>query len=66
MDQKTDPGWTPFMKATLLNLSVLAVWYLLEYAQFGELQWGRVGDDAVAAIYFVATYLLFRKCERRR
>lgn len=56
-------GWTPFIKATLLNLAILAVWYLLEYAQFGELQWGRIGDDAVGALYYFATYVLFCRCE---
>lgn len=57
--------YTPFVKAVFLNLAILAVWYLLEYAQFGELQQGRIGDDAVGILYFIATYALFRKCDRK-
>ncbi len=60
---ETNNNWTPLMKALVLNLAILAIWYMLEYAQFGELQWGRTGDDAVGLIYFLVTYLLLRKCD---
>ena len=67
MQNQTDGYcWTPFMKALFLNLLILALWYLLEYAQFGRLQWGRVGDDAAGICYFLATYVLFCKCDYYR
>lgn len=56
-------GLAPFMKAAILHLAILAVWYMLEYAQFGELQWGRTGDDAAGMLYFLATYRLLSKCD---
>lgn len=55
---------TPLMKAMLCNLSILCVWYLAEYAQFGELQHGRNGDDLAFVLYFLLTWALFRKLGR--
>lgn len=55
---------TPLMKAMLCNLSILCAWYLAEYAQFGELQHGRNGDDLAFVLYFLLTWALFRKLGR--
>ena len=55
---------TPLMKAMLCNLSILCAWYLAEYAQFGELQHGRNGDDLAFVLYFLLTWALFRKLDR--
>lgn len=53
-----------FIKAVVLNLAIYAVWYYLEYKQFGALQWDRKCDDVVGTIYFLATwYLLAKKSE---
>lgn len=65
MTQNGHDAWTPLMKALAANLSILALWYIAEYAQFGELQWHRAGDDLVFALYFLLTWALFRKCGRR-
>lgn len=52
------------MKALLCNLSILCAWYLAEYAQFGELQHGRNGDDLAFVLYFILTWALFRRLDR--
>ena len=57
---------TPLMKALLCNLSILCAWYLAEYAQFGELQHGRNGDDLAFVLYFLLTWTLFRKLDRKK
>lgn len=50
-----------FIKAIILNLAIYAVWYYLEYKQFGILQWDRKCDDVVSVIYFLLTWYLFAK-----
>lgn len=42
----------PFLTALSLNGPVLAVWYLLEIAQFGQLQHDRICDNIVFLVYF--------------
>lgn len=39
-------------EALIINLAVAAVWYALEFQQFGTLQWGRSCDNVVGMIYF--------------
>lgn len=48
-------------KSVGLNLAVLAIWYILEYQQFKELQWNRKCDDVVWVIYIVVVAILFYK-----
>ena len=48
-------------KSVGLNLAVLAIWYILEYRQFKELQWNRKCDDLVWVIYIVIIAILFYK-----
>lgn len=50
-----------FIKAIVLNFAIYAVWYYLEYKQFGTLQWGRKCDDVVGTIYFLVTWYLLAK-----
>jgi hypothetical protein len=50
-----------FVKAVILNSAIYAVWYYLEYKQFGILQWDRKCDDVVSVIYFLLTWYLFAK-----
>lgn len=51
---------TAFVKAFVTNMSVLAVWYALEWMEFGELQWNRDCDNTVWGLYLVILYFLFR------
>lgn len=39
-------------QALIINLAVAAVWYALEFQQFGTLQWNRSCDNVVGMIYF--------------
>lgn len=39
-------------QALIINLAVAAVWYGLEFQQFGTLQWNRYCDNVVSTIYF--------------
>ncbi|MCM1296522.1 MAG: hypothetical protein NC311_13370 [Muribaculaceae bacterium] len=63
---RQDPNCTPLMGAVFTNLAILAVWYLAEYAQFGELQTYRRCDSLVFILYFLLTWALFRACGRNR
>lgn len=49
------------LKSCVVSLAVLAIWYALEWQQFGELQWNRVCDEAVFWLYFVVLLYLFLK-----
>lgn len=53
-----------FVKATVVNLAITAIWYFYEYGQFGELQWNRKCDNMVGMIYFFLTWYLFYKIEK--
>lgn len=46
------------IKAVIINLAVIAVWYHCEYSQFKELQWDRKCDAVVATIYFMIIWFL--------
>ena len=50
-----------FIISTLISLAITAVWYILEYRQFGELQWGRQCDEVVFLLYFIALCVGFSK-----
>ena len=47
--------------STLISLAITAIWYILEYQQFGELQWGRQCDEVVFLLYFIALCVGFSK-----
>lgn len=50
-----------FVIATLVSLSIMAIWYALEYMQFGQLQWNRTCDEVVSVLYFVALWIAFSR-----
>lgn len=58
-------GFTPLMNALLCNLSILCIWQIMEYLQFGQLQNGQTGDTLAGMLYFLLTYHLFRKLDAR-
>lgn len=47
------------IKALLVSCAISAVWYALEFEQFGELQWNRKCDGIVWWLYFFALWYLF-------
>jgi hypothetical protein len=55
----------PLIYATIFNMAILSVWFILEYLQFGELQFYQKGDIIVNYIYLVITYLLFREIDKK-
>ncbi len=65
MRRSSNDEWPPLMKAVALNLGMLAIWYLSEYAQFGELQMDRQCDDLVFTLYFLMTWALFRCLDKK-
>lgn len=48
-------------QALIINLAVAAVWYTLEFQQFGTLQWDRSCDNIVGAIYFFIIWWFVHK-----
>lgn len=47
------------LKALIVNLAVLAIWYGTEYIEFGELQLHRECDNIVWWVYFIILCYLF-------
>lgn len=47
------------IKALLVSYAILAIWYALEFSQFGELQWDRKCDGIVWWLYFFVMWYLF-------
>ena len=52
-------NWRGFACATVLSLSILGIWYLLEWYQFKELQWNRKCDYVVFVLYFIVLLIVF-------
>lgn len=50
-----------FIKACIVSLAISAVWFVLEYAQFGELQGNRECDNVVFILYLIALWYAFSK-----
>lgn len=50
-----------FIKALIVSLAILAVWYMREWIEFGELQWDRECDNVVFVLYFFALWYAFSK-----
>lgn len=49
------------IKSIIINMAVIAIWYTIEYKQFGELQWNRWGDDVVGLIYIFILWWAFHE-----
>lgn len=47
--------------ALVISLAKIAVWQILEYWQFGELQQDRQCDNVVAILYFLTIWFLLAK-----
>lgn len=47
------------IKALITNLAVAAIWYVLEYKEFGEFQWNRQCDNTIWMVYFIILLYLF-------
>lgn len=50
-----------FIISTLISFAITAIWYLLEYEQFGELQFDRKCDCVVWILYWIALCVGFSK-----
>ena len=48
-------------KSLVINLAISALWYVLEFEQFGTLQLDRVCDNFVFFIYVVILWYVFHK-----
>lgn len=48
-----------FIKALTVNFAITAIWYGLEWKQFGELQLNRNCDSVVSFLYFGVLWYLF-------
>lgn len=55
-----------FWKALIVNLAVVAIWFLSEYQQYGELQWDRECDNIVFWVYFFILWYLFSRYEEKK
>ena len=47
--------------ACIITLTITAVWYGVEWIQFGKLQWNRNCDEIVTLLYFIALAIGFSK-----
>lgn len=47
------------IKAFIVSMAISAVWYGLEWTQFGELQWDRKCDNVVGVLYLLVLWYLF-------
>lgn len=50
-----------FIKAFIVNVAILAVWYGVEWIQYGNLQWDRWCDNVVWVLYLLVLWYLFAK-----
>lgn len=48
-------------KACIITLAITAVWYGVEFMQYGTLQWDRQCDNVVGAIYFFVLWDAYHK-----
>lgn len=54
------------IKSCIVSLAISAVWFVLEYAQFGELQGDRVCDNVVFVLYLLVLWYLFSQHQKER
>lgn len=54
------------IKSYIVSLAISAVWFVLEYAQFGELQRDRVCDNVVFVLYLFVLWYLFSQHQKER
>lgn len=49
----------PLIKALIVNMSISAVWYVIEYEQYQKLEWDRMCDNVVWVLYLLVLWWLF-------
>lgn len=54
------------IKSCIVSLAISAVWFVLEYSQFGELQGDRVCDNVVFVLYLLVLWYLFSQHQKER
>ena len=50
-----------FIISTIISFAITAVWYMVEYEQFGELKWDRKCDAVAWCLYWLALCVGFSK-----
>lgn len=53
--------WRALWKATIHMLAICALWYGLEFMQYGTLQWDRQCDNVIGVIFLVVLWYAYHK-----
>ena len=53
--------FTGFIIALTITYPITMLWEVIEYLQFGEIQNGRICDNIVCLLYFIALWIGFSK-----
>lgn len=53
-----------FIKSCVISLAISAIWFVLEYMQFGELQGNRTCDNVVFVLYLLALWYAFSRQDK--
>ena len=43
-------------RAFVTTLAITAIWYILEFSEFGTLMWDRTCDDVIIGIFFIVLW----------
>ena len=53
--------WRALWKATIHMLAISALWYSLEFMQYGTLQWDRQCDNVIGIIFLVVLWYAYHQ-----
>lgn len=53
-----------FIKAAIINLAVIAIWYYYKYSQFKELQWDQKRGAVVVTNYSLTSWILLLQARK--
>lgn len=53
--------WRALWKATIHVLAISALWYGLEFMQYGTLQWDRQCDNVIGIIFLVVLWYAYHQ-----
>ena len=53
--------WKALWKATIHMLAISALWYGLEFMQYGTLQWDRQCDNVIGIIFLVMLWYVYHQ-----
>ena len=56
--------WRALWKATIHMLAISAIWYGLEFMQYGTLQWDRQCDNVIGVIFLVVLWYTYHQINR--